>query len=45
MGKKLEGELKKMRSIRIWPYRIIYQVFRKKITILIVSITHRQSAY
>jgi len=45
LGKKLEGELKNNRSIRIWPYRIIYQVYKKEVIILILSVSHRQGVY
>jgi len=45
LGKKLEGKLKDKYSIRIWPYRIIYQVFKKQVTILILSVSHRQGSY
>ena len=44
LGKKLQGHLKNYYSIRVWPYRIIYQVKPNKF-ILIFSIRHRQSAY
>lgn len=42
-GKALKGELAGLRSFRAWPYRIIYEIKNKTITVL--SITHRQSAY
>jgi len=43
LGKKLVGELKDYRSIKIWPYRIIYQIINKKVWI--VHIQHRQQVY
>lgn len=45
LGKKLTGEFKDKRSIRIWPYRIIYKIYKKKVVVLILSVTHRQGAY
>lgn len=42
-GKQLKGELSGLLSLRVWPYRIIYQVDKNKI--IIFSIAHRQSAY
>lgn len=42
-GKKLSGELAEVRSLRVWPYRIIY--YLEKDTIFITSIVHRQGAY
>lgn len=42
-GKKLFGELAELRSLRVWPYRIIYYINKNKI--FITSIVHRQGAY
>ena len=42
-GKKLSGELAELRSLRVWPYRIIYYIEEDKI--FITSIIHRQGAY
>lgn len=42
-GKKLSGELEELRSLRAWPYRIIYYI--KNNTVFVTSIIHRQSAY
>lgn len=44
-GKKLEGELKDRRSLRAWPYRIIYTINKKENRIEISAILHRQGAY
>ncbi|PIV37523.1 type II toxin-antitoxin system mRNA interferase toxin, RelE/StbE family [Candidatus Roizmanbacteria bacterium CG02_land_8_20_14_3_00_36_15] len=45
IGKKLAGEFKGYYSIRVWPYRIIYVIFKKWLIIYIVSISHRQGVY
>ena len=42
-GKQLKGELADLRSIRAWPYRIIYELGSN--SVIIYSIAHRQSAY
>jgi mRNA interferase RelE/StbE len=45
VGKKLEGEYKGKWSYRVWPYRIIYEIRKNELIILIIHIGHRQSAY
>lgn len=37
-GKKLQGELQGLFSLRVWPYRIIYSIQKEKITITIIDI-------
>jgi mRNA-degrading endonuclease RelE of RelBE toxin-antitoxin system len=44
-GKPLSGKLKGLSSLRVWPYRIIYEFDRKKKTVFIYQIVHRQKAY
>ena len=44
-GKKLEGILKGRRSLRAWPYRIIYSINDKGKRIEVSEILHRQGAY
>ena len=44
-GKKLEGKLKGQYSVRVWPYRIIYRIYKKKLIVLIIDIGHRQGVY
>ncbi|MCG2791716.1 MAG: type II toxin-antitoxin system RelE/ParE family toxin [Actinomycetia bacterium] len=44
-GKKLKGPLKNFRSLKTWPYRIIYQYSKNDKTIFINIIQHRQSTY
>ena len=44
-GKKLKGPLKNFRSLKTWPYRIIYQYSKNDRAIFINIIQHRQSAY
>ena len=42
-GKFLQGEFKGNYSLRVWPYRIIYEIGKDNIVILRVS--HHQGAY
>ena len=44
-GKKLSGELGDLRSLRVWPYRIIYQINVDKGLVEVSDIIHRQGAY
>ncbi len=45
LGKKLSGELEGFRSLRSWPYRIIYHINGKEKEIWVDNILHRQEAY
>lgn len=44
-GKKLSGELSLYRSIRVWPYRIIYVLNEVEKRVEVSDIEHRQGAY
>ena len=46
-GKKLAGDYSNQRSLRAWPYRIIYAVSAasKQEAITVLAILHRQGAY
>lgn len=44
-GKKLGGELAEFRSIRAWPYRIIYVVNEAKERVEVRVIEQRQGVY
>lgn len=44
-GKKLSGEFSELRSLRAWPYRIIYYINNKQKKIFITTIAHRQGVY
>jgi len=44
-GKKLRGEHKEEYVMRAWPYRIIYTIKKKKVTVYVLAIGHRQSIY
>ena len=45
LGKPLNGDLEGKFSLRVWPYRIIYEVFKKKLVVYIISVAYRQGAY
>jgi mRNA interferase RelE/StbE len=44
-GKKLDGELTGLYSYRVWPYRIIYKIYKKVLVVVIIHIGHRQGIY
>lgn len=44
-GKKLTGELEGIRSLRAWPYRILYEINIKADRVEILKIAHRQGVY
>mgnify|MGYP001587954330 CR=1 FL=1 len=44
-GKKLSGDYAELRSLRAWPYRIIYYIDDMQKKIFIVTIAHRQGVY
>ena len=44
-GKKLSGDVHYLRSIRAWPYRILYFIDEKQHKIFVVTIAHRQGVY
>ncbi len=45
LGKRLEGELLGFYSLRVWPYRIIYEIKKKELIIFIIKIGHRKDIY
>jgi mRNA interferase RelE/StbE len=45
MGEKLWGKLQGKRKIRIHPYRIIYEIDKRKRIIIILETGHRQGIY
>ena len=44
-GKHLTGDLKGLYSYRSGDFRIIYKVFREKVTILVITVGHRKDVY
>jgi len=45
LGKRLKGELKSYYSYRVWSYRIIYEIKKKELVILIIRIGYRSEVY
>lgn len=45
LGKKLAGRFKGLYRYRYGDYRVIYQIFKKEITIVIVRVGHRKNIY
>ena len=45
VGKKLSGELRGIRSLRAWPYRIFYEINNEENRLEVHRIKHRQGAY
>jgi mRNA interferase RelE/StbE len=44
-GKKLQGKLAGLYSIRTWPYRVVYVVEKKVLVVLVLDIEHRKDIY
>lgn len=44
-GEKMVGKLKDKRKIRVWPYRIIYQILKKELLVLVIRVGHGQGVY
>lgn len=45
LGKSLGGDMKGFYSLRIWPYRVVYQVFERELSVYVMEIGHRQGVY
>lgn len=43
-GKQLEGKYKGLRSLRVWPYRVLYAVDHSIITVTVVKVGHRHGS-
>lgn len=44
-GKRLRGNLHGCYSWRVWPYRLIYRIYKREQRIQIIRIAHRQGVY
>ena len=42
VGKKLKGEQKNEWSYRVWPFRIIYRIYKNELIVLVINYGHRQ---
>lgn len=45
VGKKLQGKYSGLWSHRVWPYRIIYEIRRNELIVVVLKIGHRQGVY
>ena len=45
LGKRLQGELRDLWSYRTGKYRVVYQVFRSEVRILIIALGDRRDVY
>ena len=45
LGKKLWGQYKNYRSLRVGDYRIIYQIKASELVVLVIKIGNRQGVY
>ena len=45
VGKKLEGKLQHYYGVRVWPYRIIYMIEKKILTVYVIGIGQRKDVY
>jgi len=44
-GKKLQGEHAGIWSLRVWPYRVLYVICQKVVTVTVFRVGHRQGVY
>ena len=44
-GKKLKGDYKTQYSYRVWPYRIIYEIRKRELVVIVIRVGHRQGVY
>lgn len=44
-GKKLHGKRKDQYSFRVWPYRIVYKIYKNELLIVVIEFDHRQGAH
>ena len=43
LGKALEGDLDGRRCLRVWPYRIIYAIYKNRLIVWVISIRAERS--
>ena len=44
-GKKLHGQRMDEYSARVWPYRLVYKIYKEKLVVVVVEFDHRQGVY
>lgn len=44
-GKRLQGKYTGAWSFHVWPYRIIYTIYKEIVTVSVLRVGHRQGVY
>lgn len=44
-GKKLHGKREGQYTVRVWPYRIVYKIYKNELIIVVIEFGHRQGGY
>lgn len=44
-GKRLVGIFSGYRTVRVWPYRIVYVIKDNELLVIVYAIAHRQGVY
>jgi len=45
LGKKLHGKRAGQYSLRVWPYRIVYKIYKNELLILVIDFGDRGGVY
>jgi len=45
LGNKLHGKRKDQYSFRVWPYRIIYKIYKNDLLVVVIEFGHRGGVY
>ncbi len=45
IGKKMKGEYDGQYNYRVWPYRIVYEIHKKELVIIVITVSYRQGVY
>ncbi|OJI06872.1 hypothetical protein BK004_01900 [bacterium CG10_46_32] len=45
LGKKLHGKREGQYSFRVWPYRIVYKIYKNELLVVVIEFGHRQGVY
>jgi len=44
-GKKLHGKHKDEYSVRVWPFRILYKIYKHELLVFVIKFEHRKDVY
>lgn len=45
LGKKLHGQREGQYAWRVWPYRIIYKIYKNELLVVVIEFGHRGGIY